>query len=80
MQKTKKKRASKKPKRLTISLSARDFEKLTRYAKTTGASRPLAAKRLLRQQLAAMTFEKKEVQPKNQLCLFDSVQMNIFDV
>lgn len=75
----KKKKVSNKLKKVTISLSSRDFEKLTRYAKSQKILRPLAAKRLLRAQLSTISFEKVDVQPKNQLGLFDSLQIDIFN-
>lgn len=75
----KKKKGQKKAKKITIALSSRDYEKLTRYAKQKNISRPLAAKRLLRSQLALLTMEKVTKQPKNQLGLFDSLQIDIFD-
>lgn len=75
----KKKRVKNKAKKITVSLSVRDYEKITQYAKEQNISRPLAAKRLLRAQLAKIQTEKVERQAKNQLGLFDSVQIDIFN-
>ncbi|MBP5547836.1 MAG: hypothetical protein J6X58_02955 [Bacteroidales bacterium] len=75
----KKKKNGKKTKKVIVTLSERDFEKLTAYARTVKASRPVAAKRMLKAQLASVAIEKKQRQTKNQLGLFDSMQIDIFN-
>lgn len=75
----KKNKSTKKTKKLTVSLSMRDFDKLTAYAKKQCVSRPLAAKRLLKTQIAALVVEKQQKQSENQLGLFDSMQIDIFN-
>lgn len=75
----KKKTNVKKVKKLTISLSLRDFNKLALWAKKQNIARPMAAKRLLKAQLAALTIEKQQKLSENQLGLFDSMQIDIFN-
>jgi len=75
----KKKKPAKKAKKLLVTLPYTDFEKLSAVAKMQGVSRPLAAKRLIKAQLAALAVEKQQHQAKNQLGLFDSMQLDIFN-
>lgn len=75
----KKKSTKKNAKKIVVSLSERDFKKLGEYAKTHGTTRSIAAKRMIHLQLAALQSVKSDNAPKNQLGLFDSVQLNIFD-
>ena len=63
---------------MTISLSERDYKKLVSYARRSGVTRPLAAKRLIRERLAAITAEKQTEVSKNQLGLFDAIQIDMF--
>ena len=48
-------------------------------AKEQKTSRPIVAKRLMKSQLASIQIEKNENLAKNQLGLFDSMQIDIFD-
>lgn len=73
----KKKKNSKKAKRIVVTLSSRDYEKLSEIARRDKATRPVIAKRLIRNQLATITIEKQQKVVANQLCLFDSVQIDI---
>jgi hypothetical protein len=75
----KKKRPAKKAKKLVVTLPYTDFERLSAYAKSQGASRPIVAKRLIKAQLAELAIEKQQRQVKNQLGLFDSMQLDIFN-
>ena len=75
----KKKKTAKKTKKITVSLTLRDFEKITMLAKEQKTSRPIVAKRLMKSQLASIQIEKNENLAKNQLGLFDSMQIDIFD-
>lgn len=75
----KKKKPAKKTKKVVLSMSMRDFEKLSAYAKSSKASRPLAAKRLIRAQLATLAVGTKPKEAENQLGLFDSMQLDIFN-
>ncbi len=79
MHKMKKKRPSKKAKKLTVTIALRDFEKLTQLAKMQRTSRPIVARRLIKSQLAEMAIEKQAKNAKNQLGLFDSLQIDIFN-
>lgn len=73
----KKKKNSKKAKRIVVTLSSRDYEKLSEIARRDKATRPVIAKRLIRNQLASITIEKQQKVVANQLGLFDSVQIDI---
>ncbi|MBR3960537.1 MAG: hypothetical protein IKJ81_10925 [Bacteroidales bacterium] len=75
----KKKKSTKKAKKVIVTLSARDYDKLTLLAQKQNVSRPLVAKRLLRAQLSTLALEKQQKQSENQLGLFDSMQIDIFN-
>lgn len=75
----KKKKSTKKAKKVIVTLSARDYDKLTLLAQKQNVSRPLVAKRLLRAQLSTLALEKQQKQLENQLGLFDSMQIDIFN-
>ena len=75
----KKKKTAKKAKKLVVTLPYTDYERFCAYAKSQNASRPIVAKRLIKAQLAALTIEKQKSQTKNQLGLFDSMQLDIFN-
>lgn len=75
----KKKKSTKKAKKVIVTLSARDYDKLTLLAQKQSVSRPLVAKRLLRAQLSTLALEKQQKQSENQLGLFDSMQIDIFN-
>ena len=64
---------------MVVSLSMRDYEKLATLAASQHCSRPVAAKRLIKAQLAMIEIERREKVAKNQLGLFDSIQMDIFN-
>lgn len=66
-------------KKIVVSLSLRDYNKLTALAKKENALRPLMAKRLLCAKLSEITVEKTPQQSPNQLGLFDSLQYDIFN-
>ena len=75
----KKKKSTKKAKKVIVTLSARDYDKLTLLAQKQNVSRPLVAKRLLRAQLSTLALEKQQKQSENQLGLFDSMQIDFFN-
>ena len=75
----KKKKNSKKAKRIVVTLSSRDYEKLSEIARRDKATRPVIAKRLIRNQLATITIEKQQKAVANQLGLFDTLQIDIFN-
>ena len=72
-----KKKKKNKPKRIVVTLSNRDYAKLSEIARRDNATRPVVAKRLIRNQLAAIVIEKQQKAVANQLGLFDSVQLDI---
>lgn len=71
----------KKPKKVKISvtLSEREGELLKLYAAEQGTSRPAALRRILRERLKDYVQQLAKEGPKNQLGLFDSVQIDIFN-
>lgn len=75
----KKKKSVKKPKRISVALSLRDYEKLSAVACRDNTTRAIAAKRMIKTQLAAIVLEKQKKSAANQLGLFDSVQIDIFN-
>lgn len=75
----KKKKNTKKAKKITVTLSYTDYERISALAKTQRVSRPLLAKRLLRAQLSALAVSNTKREAKNQLGLFDSMQLDIFN-
>lgn len=75
----KKKKNTKKAKKITVTLSYTDYERISVLAKTQRVSRPLLAKRLLRAQLSALAVSSTKKEAKNQLGLFDSMQLDIFN-
>ena len=75
----KKKKNTKNAKKITVTLSYTDYERISALAKTQRVSRPLLAKRLLRAQLSALAVSSTKKEAKNQLGLFDSMQLDIFN-
>ena len=62
--------------KVTVTLSSREGDLLTLYAKDNGTTRPAAIHRFVREALKDYHPQKKE--PSNQLTLFDSLQVDIF--
>lgn len=77
--KTIKKKKAPKKKKLTLVLSEREYNVLKLYAEEQGITKPDAVRRVLRQQLADYAKSLANATPRNQLDLFDSVQIDIFD-
>lgn len=76
------KKKTTKVKRFSITLPEREGELLKQYAKEHGITRPMALRRLVRQSLRQYKIERANTLqsvPKNQLNLFDSIQVDIFD-
>ena len=67
--------------RYTVTLSECEVRRLTSYAAASGTDRPTALHRLLSQLLreAAATMPSAATHNENQLGLFDSVQIDIFN-
>ena len=76
-------RKAKKPrfKRYIVALSESEMRRLTRYAKESEVDRPTALHRLISQSLrnAVADLPVKMTVAPNQLGLFDSLQLDIFD-
>lgn len=76
-----KKPKAKKPKKFSITLPEREGELLSLYAKEHKITRPAALRRMVREGLKAykQSLSKRNIQPDNQLGLFDMVQIEMFD-
>ena len=67
-------------KKITITLSEKEGEWLSLYAQDLGISRPDVVRRLMREGLRQYkTSRGGSVVPENQLELFDSIQVDIFN-
>lgn len=71
--------AERKSKKISLTLSERDLLMLNQYAENQCITRGVAIKRLLRENLRNHAADLKNNAPKNQLDIFDSVQIDIFD-
>ncbi len=74
-----KKAKAKKTKKISITLPEREGEVLKVYAKELGITRPAAVKRIVRETLKQYKTAVAKAEPKNQLGLFDSLQVDIFN-
>ena len=74
-----KKAKAKKNKKISITLPEREGEVLKVYAKELGITRPAAVKRIVRETLKQYKTAVAKAEPKNQLGLFDSLQVDIFN-
>ena len=71
-----------KKKKISITLPSWEGEMLKSYAKAHRTTCPAAAHKMVRQALRQYKEERgslPEPEPKNQLNIFDSIQMDIFD-
>lgn len=69
-----------KVKRYTVALNERDMRRLTAYAAACGADRPTALARLIKNSLRDVKVSlSDDGSDSNQLRLFDSVQIDIFN-
>lgn len=68
-----------KTKKISITLPEREGELLAQYAKELGTTRPAAAHRILREFLRQYKPSVGDSQPQNQLGLFDTIQIDIFN-
>ena len=68
-----------KKKKYTISLSESEMHRLTVYAATCGIDRPTALSRLVRQSLRQVSSTANTLADENQLRLFDTLQIDIFN-
>ena len=67
-------------KKITITLSEKEGEWLSLYAQDLGISRPDVVRRLMREGLRQYKASRGgSVVPENQLELFDSIQVDIFN-
>ncbi len=69
----------KKSKKFSISLSLKEGEILNLYAKNHGLSRPAAIRKILKENLQPYAEQMAKMGPENQLGLFDTLQIDIFD-
>ncbi len=68
-----------KPKKYTLTLSEREALRLGRYAEALGVSRPLALQRMMKQALREAADLPVGKEDTNQLGLFDTLQIDIFN-
>lgn len=68
-----------KPKKYTLTLSERESARLGAYADSCGISRPLALQRLMKQALRQVADIPANSKDANQLGLFDTLQIDIFN-
>lgn len=68
-----------KPKKYVLTLSEREALRLGRYADAVGVSRPLALQRLVKQALREAADVPADKADANQLGLFDTLQIDIFN-
>ena len=68
-----------KPKKYVLTLSEREALRLGRYADAVGISRPQALQRLAKQALRQLADVPVEKGNANQLGLFDTLQIDIFN-
>ena len=76
--KTKRPRAIK-AKIISITLPEREGEMLKLYAKENGTTKPAAVRRMVIAALRQYKSNAAKHQPKNQLELFDTIQVDIFN-
>lgn len=67
--------------KMSITLSPKEKEVLTLYAAEQGVSRPVALRRIVKRQLKEYLHNRSvaAATPANQLDIFDSVQIDIFN-
>lgn len=68
-----------KNKKLNITLSPREAEMLGLFARENGTTRPAAIRRILREHLRDYASRRPQSCADNQLGLFDTLQIDIFD-
>ena len=71
-----------KKKKIIITLPEREGEMLKAYAKHNGTTCPAAVHRMVRQtlrQFKAEVAKQGKAEPQNQLNIFDSIQVDIFN-
>lgn len=73
------KKTTHKTKKLAVTFSERDATALQRYASRAGVTKAIAVKRIVRQYLRSCEALSDDEVAKNQLGLFDSVQIDIFN-
>ncbi len=67
-------------KKITITLSEKEGEWLSLYAQDLGISRPAVVRRMVREGLRDYkSMRGGYIEPRNQLDLFDSIQVDIFN-
>lgn len=66
-------------KRYTLTLTEPEMRRLTRYADDCGIDRPTALHRLVSQSLRQVATAAADRRDENQLGLFDTLQIDIFN-
>ncbi len=70
---------SNKVKKISFTLPEREGEMLKSYAAELGISRQTAVKRMVREALKQYKASSLSSEPRNQLGLFDTLQIDIFN-
>ena len=68
-----------KPKKYILTLSEREVLRLDAYAANSGIDRPTALHRLVKQSLRQLSAAPIDSRDANQLGLFDTLQIDIFN-
>lgn len=68
-----------KAKKYTLTLSERESVRLAVYANSCGISRPQALQRLMKQAMRQLAAVPDDQHDANQLGLFDTLQIDIFN-
>ena len=69
----------KKPRRYTVTLSELEMRRLSAYAEQSGIDRPTALHRIVSQSLRQVEVSAADKHDANQLGLFDTLQIDIFN-
>lgn len=69
----------KRTKKVEVALWEHDLQSLQAYCKATGMGRAVAIRHLVREGLKNLASAKPPMEAHNQLDLFDSVQIDIFN-
>jgi hypothetical protein len=66
-------------KKVSLTFSRRDYEALTAFAEDKGVPRAVAIRHIVHEALKTYNRNASQTVSKNQLGLFDSVQIDIFN-
>ena len=75
----KKKVGARKAMQISITLPEREGDMLKRFAQQNGTTRPAAVRRMVIDALKQYKVAASKAEPRNQLGLFDTLQVDIFN-